>query len=205
VDIPRHGVVVDGREVPLTRGEFKLLALLASEPERTFTRAELVRHLWDSEFAGNQRACDAHIVNLRRKIEPDPRRPRYVETVARRGYRFVAAVDVEKADGPVELLPAPPRRRSLRWGFAAVSAITAVVLATGLWPIPVPKVERIVQLTNDGLPKWESPIVESNRVLYTVIVSGGLTEIREVLASGGEPKRVSLPFLQPEVSVWTAG
>jgi len=89
VDLLRHEVVVDGRSVPLTRGEFKLLALLASEPERTFTRAELVRHLWDSEFAGDERACDAHVVNLRRKIEEMPGRPARLLTVRGVGYKLV--------------------------------------------------------------------------------------------------------------------
>jgi two-component system, OmpR family, response regulator RegX3 len=89
VDLLRHEVVVDGRAVPLTRGEFKLLALLASEPERTFTRAQLVRHLWDSEFAGDERACDAHIVNLRRKIEETPSRPARLLTVRGVGYKLV--------------------------------------------------------------------------------------------------------------------
>lgn len=89
VDLVRHEVVVDGSRVPLTRGEFKLLSLLASEPDRAFTRAELVRHLWDSEFAGGERACDAHIVNLRRKIERDPGRPARLITVRGVGYKLV--------------------------------------------------------------------------------------------------------------------
>ena len=91
VDRIRHRVVVDGEERPLTNSEFRLLELLAGSPERVFTRRELIRHLWESEHVGNQRACDTHIVNLRRKIEVDPVRPARLLTVRGVGYKLVAA------------------------------------------------------------------------------------------------------------------
>jgi len=71
VDVTRHEVVVDGKAVYLTPSEFKLLALLAREPERVFSRRELMEHLWDSRHVGDQRAVDTHVANLRRKIGAD--------------------------------------------------------------------------------------------------------------------------------------
>ena len=88
LDFRRHEVHVDGKRVDLTPMEFKLLALLADEPERAFKRAELVRHLWESAYVGDERACDTHVVNLRRKIERDPARPQRLVTVRGVGYKL---------------------------------------------------------------------------------------------------------------------
>jgi two-component system response regulator RegX3 len=90
LDIPRHASKVDGRPLQLTRSEFRLVTLLAQEPGRVFTRDEIVRHLWESDFAGDRRAIDVHISNLRRKLETDPRNPRRLVTVRGVGYKLVA-------------------------------------------------------------------------------------------------------------------
>jgi two-component system response regulator RegX3 len=90
LDPYRHRVVVDGVERDLTPSEFKLLALLASQPERAFTRREIMQHLWESAYVGDQRACDLHVSNLRRKVERDPSRPERVVTVRGVGYKLTA-------------------------------------------------------------------------------------------------------------------
>jgi two-component system, OmpR family, response regulator RegX3 len=90
LDLVRYGADVDGRAVNLTRSEFKLLALLAAEPERVFSRREIMQHLWESDYVGDQRACDIHVSNIRRKIERDPTRPERLLTVRGVGYRLVA-------------------------------------------------------------------------------------------------------------------
>src|SRR5262249_4207531 len=90
IDPVRHTVKVDGRPVRLTPSEFKLLALLAGEPERVFTRREVMQHLWDSTYVGDQRACDIHMSNLRRKVERDPESPEQLVTVRGVGYKLVA-------------------------------------------------------------------------------------------------------------------
>jgi two-component system response regulator RegX3 len=90
LDLVRYGAQVGGRAVNLTRSEFKLLALLAGEPERVFSRREIMQHLWESSYVGDQRACDIHVSNIRRKIERDPARPERLLTVRGVGYRLVA-------------------------------------------------------------------------------------------------------------------
>ena len=90
IDPVRHTVKVEGRPVRLTPSEFKLLALLAGEPERVFTRREVMQHLWDSAYVGDQRACDIHMSNLRRKVERDPESPEQLVTVRGIGYKLVA-------------------------------------------------------------------------------------------------------------------
>jgi two-component system response regulator RegX3 len=91
LDIPHHAATIDGRPLQLTRSEFRLVTLLASDVGRVFTRDELVRHLWESDFLGDRRAIDVHVSNLRRKLEADPRNPRRLLTVRGIGYKLVAS------------------------------------------------------------------------------------------------------------------
>jgi DNA-binding response OmpR family regulator len=88
IDLPRMRVTVDGRPVDLTATEFQLLHALAREPGRVFTRSQLLDALHGVAFEAYERAIDAHIKNLRRKIEPTPGAPRYIRTVYGVGYRF---------------------------------------------------------------------------------------------------------------------
>jgi two-component system alkaline phosphatase synthesis response regulator PhoP len=94
VDLERRVVRVRGKAVELTATEFDLLAVLAKHPGRPFTRAQLVESVYDSSFDGYDRTIDAHIKNLRRKIEDDAHNPRYIQMVYGVGYRF-AEIDEE--------------------------------------------------------------------------------------------------------------
>ena len=89
LDLVRHRVRVDGREVELTPSELSLLSLLAGAPDRVFPRREIMQHLWNSTYVGSERACDIHVSNLRRKIERDPARPERLLTVRSAGYKLV--------------------------------------------------------------------------------------------------------------------
>ncbi len=91
VDVPRMRVTVAGRAVELTPTEFQLLATIVREPGRVFTRAQLLDAVHGVAFESYERAIDAHVKNLRKKIEPAPGRPRYLLTVHGVGYRFADA------------------------------------------------------------------------------------------------------------------
>ncbi len=88
VDLPKMRVRVDDHPVELTPTEFHLLAIFVREPGRVFTRAQLQDALHGVAVDSFDRAIDAHVKNLRRKIEPEVGRPRYVLTVHGVGYRF---------------------------------------------------------------------------------------------------------------------
>jgi DNA-binding response OmpR family regulator len=88
IEPARRRVWVAGREVDLTASEFDLLLMIARQPGRIFTRGQLLDALRGVAFESYERAIDAHVKNLRRKIEPVPRQPRYVLTVHGVGYRF---------------------------------------------------------------------------------------------------------------------
>jgi two-component system response regulator RegX3 len=88
VDLVKHQATVEGEPVPLTAFELKLLALLATEPGRVFSRREIMRHLWDSDYVGDERACDLHVSNIRQKIERKPAEPERLVTVRGAGYKL---------------------------------------------------------------------------------------------------------------------
>lgn len=89
IDEARHEVTRGGESMPLTAREFALLVALAAQPGRVFTRAQLLEQVWGAEFYDDH-VVDVHVANLRRKIEPDPAHPVYVDTVRGVGYRFRA-------------------------------------------------------------------------------------------------------------------
>jgi two-component system alkaline phosphatase synthesis response regulator PhoP len=89
LDLQRRSVRRGDTPVDLTATEFDLLAVLARDPGRPFTRTQLIELTYDVSYAGFDRTIDAHIKNLRRKIEPDPRNPRYVVTIYGVGYKFM--------------------------------------------------------------------------------------------------------------------
>jgi DNA-binding response OmpR family regulator len=89
IDVARHVVEVDGSPVNLTPSEFRVLNLLASEPERVFNRTQIMEALWETPYVGDTRACDFHISNLRRKLERDPARSERIVTVRELGYKLV--------------------------------------------------------------------------------------------------------------------
>jgi DNA-binding response OmpR family regulator len=88
IDNARMWVSRDGDPIDLTPTEFQLVAALARNPGRIFTRAQLLDAVRGDDAEAFDRAIDTHIKNIRRKIEPDPRRPRYILTVYGMGYKF---------------------------------------------------------------------------------------------------------------------
>ena len=88
LDVPRMQAKVGHRAIELTSTEFELLAMMMRQPGRVFTRGQLLDAVRGEEIESLDRVIDAHIKNLRRKLEPDPRKPRYVLTVYGVGYKF---------------------------------------------------------------------------------------------------------------------
>jgi two-component system OmpR family response regulator/two-component system alkaline phosphatase synthesis response regulator PhoP len=88
IDKRRHEVSVSGSRIELTPLEFHILEKLASEPGRAWSRNDLLDEVWSTDYEGYQRNVDPHINRLRRKIEADPKNPRYVLTVRGVGYKL---------------------------------------------------------------------------------------------------------------------
>jgi two-component system alkaline phosphatase synthesis response regulator PhoP len=88
IDLDAHTLNRSGGLIDLTPTEFNLLAALAAQPGRAYTRLQLLEAAQGVAYEGYERTVDAHIKNLRAKIEPDPKNPQYIETVFGVGYRF---------------------------------------------------------------------------------------------------------------------
>ena len=170
----------------------EILALLLARPGEVVTREEFQKKLWQADtFVDFEHSLNAAMKRLRAALGDSADNPVYVETLARRGYRFVAPVRSDRSVMPAPIRAAS-RRRLLQW-LAAGGFVIAIVLVTGLWPIDVPQVERVVPLTNDTTLKVGIGrlISDGNRVLY-----GDGDDVWSVPSSGGVPERLSLPFLQ---------
>ncbi len=88
LDPSHRQFTVDGRAIDLTRIEFDLMQVLMSSPGHVFTRAELIESALNYDYEGLERSLDTHIKNIRKKIEPDPKKPDYIQTVYGVGYRL---------------------------------------------------------------------------------------------------------------------
>jgi DNA-binding response OmpR family regulator len=88
LDLTRRQVVAQGTLVELTASQFNILALLASHPGWVYSRAQIMATVWGTDFSGDSRAADMQVRNIREKIEPDPKNPRYVLTARGMGYKF---------------------------------------------------------------------------------------------------------------------
>lgn len=88
INLGQHTVNLNGRLIELTPTEFQILVTLATNPKRVFSRLQIMEHAQGDAFEGYERTIDAHIKNLRIKLEPDPRKPIYIQTVFGLGYKF---------------------------------------------------------------------------------------------------------------------
>jgi two-component system response regulator MtrA len=91
IDPVGHQVTVDGARIECTRGEFAILAAMAEQPDRVFSRAQLLHHTRGIDRSSTERTIDVHVMNLRRKIEVDPRRPEHLVTVHGVGYKLASS------------------------------------------------------------------------------------------------------------------
>ncbi len=88
IDLSRRQVWAGGEQVDLTATEFEILTFLAAHPGWVYSRQQIMQQLWDGDFYGEARSADVHIQRIRRKIESDPKTPRYIQTVRGIGYKF---------------------------------------------------------------------------------------------------------------------
>ena len=88
VDLSRRQVWTRGKPADLTATEFEILSLLAAHPGWVYSRQQIMQQLWEGDFYGEVRSADVHVQRIRKKIESDPKNPRYIQTVRGIGYKF---------------------------------------------------------------------------------------------------------------------
>ncbi|MCL4487078.1 MAG: response regulator transcription factor, partial [Chloroflexi bacterium] len=96
LDTKGHRVTCRGKNLDLTRKEFDLLKILMSNAGNVIERNDLINKVWDTDWVGDTRTLDVHIRWLREKIETDPGKPKYIQTIRGVGYRFASVAEVEK-------------------------------------------------------------------------------------------------------------
>jgi two-component system, OmpR family, response regulator RegX3 len=89
IDFVSDEVTVDGKRASLTPSEFKILSLLATDPGSTFSRRQIMEHLWGSTYVGDEHTCEVHVSSLRRKVEREPTSPERLVTVRGVGYALI--------------------------------------------------------------------------------------------------------------------
>jgi two-component system alkaline phosphatase synthesis response regulator PhoP len=90
INLPKYETYLNGSPLNLTNIEFKLLGIMAREPGRVFSRAQLIDKVMGYDFEGFDRSIDVHVHNLRKKLENNPDKPKYIKTVYGAGYKFIA-------------------------------------------------------------------------------------------------------------------
>lgn len=95
IDLLKHTVSIAGKPVELTPTEFEILVVLARHPKRVFSRLQIMEQAQGNAFEGYERTIDAHIKNIRIKMEPNPREPVYIQTVFGLGYKLEAGTDAQ--------------------------------------------------------------------------------------------------------------
>lgn len=195
-----------GLRIKLQDQPFQILTMLLERPGETLTREELRKRLWPADtFVDFDHSLNSSIKKLREALGDDSENPRFIETLHRRGYRFIAPVTGPQTS-PVEhtekISPATHsgNRKSAGWQKGAAALFFAGALLLVLWlrsPLPQPRVWRTQELTTDGLPK-SSLVTDGNRVYFTEYPSGRVT-IAQVSSSGGETITVNVSIPNPSV------
>jgi DNA-binding winged helix-turn-helix (wHTH) protein len=222
VDLRLGELRKNGIRVKLTGQPFQILVILLEHPGDLVTREQLQRRLWPSDtFVDFDRGLNATINRVREALGDSAENPRFVETLPRRGYRFIAPVDavgglVPPQHGDRQRVPGRPqsdggetvREQSLQrhWVLGLSGAVLIVIAVLSYWfsrPLIPPKVLGYSRITNDGRAKRfridALPVIATDglRLYFTEAANSGLrSTLNQVSASGGETSAVSTPFEQ---------
>ncbi|HTS38821.1 MAG TPA: winged helix-turn-helix domain-containing protein [Candidatus Solibacter sp.] len=203
VDLQESELRKNGTRIRLQEQPFQILTMLLGRPGETVTREELRRRLWPVDtFVDFDHNLNSSIKKLRQALGDDSENPRFIETLHRRGYRFIAPVDgsgtpavAQEAQSPGGVAPRPTvKRRFETWQkWLAGAFIIALALFAALWwPSSVPRVRAYEQLTDDGVRK-SSLVTDGNRIYYTTNY-GTNYGIGQVSARGGQPAAMDVPM-----------
>ena len=197
-ELTKHGVRLRLQEQPV-----QILAALLEQAGQIVPREELQRRLWpDGTFVDYEQSLNKAVNKLREALGDSTANPIYIETLARRGYRFIAPVE---ADSPKEA-PAQERKAArsharLWWTAGALGLVTAAILVTGLWPVPAP-MARVAQLTHGSRLSSGRLALHGGRILYSSLDGPYASQFWSISTDGGEPRRERMPFLSPEYWAW---
>ena len=197
-ELTKHGVRLKLQEQPV-----QILAALLEQAGQIVPREELQRGLWpDGTFVDYEQSLNKAVNKLREALGDSTANPIYIETLARRGYRFIAPVEVDSPKEAQAQERKPARSHAgLWWTAGALGLVTAAILVTGLWPVPAPRA-RVTQLTHGGRLNTNVLGVQGGRILYSSSDERLVGQFWSISTEGGEPRRERMPFLNQEYQAW---
>src|SRR5215472_7934266 len=206
VDLRSGELRKKGRKVKLTGQPFQVLAILLEHAGKLVTREQLQKQLWPSEtFVDFDRGLNAAINRVREALGDSAENPRFVETLPRRGYRFITPVDrdsisISSTSEGLPTVPVPGRRiLSHLWLLAALALAAALVSGKVLLRSPrPPRVLGFKQLTHDGQQKWWLPLAsDGSRIYFNEMLPDQRTLILQVPVKGGEALPLPISLERP--------
>jgi Tol biopolymer transport system component/DNA-binding winged helix-turn-helix (wHTH) protein len=215
VDLAQGELRKHGQKIKLQERPFQLLAALLERPGQVVTREELVRRLWNDTLVDFDNGLNIAAKKIREALDDDAATPRYVETLPRRGYRFIAPVQARNvqttepqlvpnipivaAIAPPAPAPAPPRRRGIygRVVFLIVVLFFAVRIYWLSTQVRPTRLVQVVQLTQTGQIELGSGVATDGTRVYFTERDGGRWSLAQVSAEGGTPLPLPLPLEQP--------
>ena len=213
LDLDARELRKSGVRIKLQEQPFQILSMLLERPGTVVTREELQKRLWSGDtFVDFDLSLNSAIKKLRQALNDDSENPRFVETLYRRGYRFIGPVNgtansnadqIELAQSPASAVPPEPvliqtlpsstsRKRSLVSGAVALVLISAAVVVYRLIPSQPPRVLGFTQITHDGLLKFG--IFSDGERLYFQEMHDDQVVVTQVSVAGGETSIVRTPF-----------
>jgi Tol biopolymer transport system component/DNA-binding winged helix-turn-helix (wHTH) protein len=213
LDLEARELRKSGVKIKLHEQPFQILAMLLERPGTLVTREELQKKLWRGDtFVDFDLSLNSAVKKLRQALNDDSENPRYVETLYRRGYRFIGSVNgiatasvdqIELVQNPVSgapsepvLIQAPPpsisKKRFLIYGAAALVLILAAIVIYQFIPAQPPRVLGFTQITHDGLFKVQ--VFSDGERLYLTEMQGDHFVVNQVSVAGGETSSVPTPF-----------
>jgi len=212
LDLDARELRKSGVRIKLQEQPFQILAMLLERPGTLVTREELQKKLWPEDtFVDFDLSLNSAVKKLRQALNDDSENPRYVETLYRRGYRFIGPVNglsadqIEVVQSPTSTTPsepgfltvrvsppAIPRRSLLVYGATALLVILVAVLFYRSIPSQPPRVLGFNQITHDGLFKFQ--VFSDGERLYLNEMQGDHFVVNQVSVAGGETSSVPTPF-----------
>jgi Tol biopolymer transport system component/DNA-binding winged helix-turn-helix (wHTH) protein len=199
-----NSVSRSGTSIHLTPKVMEVLVCLADHAGEAVAKEKLLETVWPDTFVGED-VLKGSISELRRVFEDDAKQPRIIQTIAKRGYRLIAPVELitaapQRLAPPSDVTTAAPRQSLWPWATAVVAGIVA---AAGLvaWvrsPLPSPRVIAIKQITHDGLTKFRF-LTEGSRLYIREWNGAGNFVLAQASVNGGETSLMSTPFTNIDI------
>jgi DNA-binding winged helix-turn-helix (wHTH) protein/Tol biopolymer transport system component len=207
VDLRAGEVRKGGLKLKLSGQPFQVLAILLERPGDVFTRDELQKRLWPDTFVDVDHNLNTAINKIREALGDSAENPRFVETLSRRGYRFVAPVNSGVASSNplvAAVLVDKPKARGRRTYYVPVILGTVVVIVgtLALWKTvfrtpSAPRILRFTRLTEDGQTKFGPLSTDGSRIYFNELLRGPRSLIAQVPVKGGEVVPLSTTIKQP--------